>query len=36
VPIDEEAQTGETTSETATTTTESEQDVMNAMESPDE
>lgn len=35
VPIDEETQTGETTSET-TTTTENEQDVMNAMESPDE
>ena len=36
VPIDEETQTGETTSEPATTTTENEQDVMNAMESPDE
>lgn len=36
VPIDEEAQTGETTSETATNTTENEQDIMNAMESPDE
>ena len=36
VPIDEETQTGETTSEPATTTTENDQDVMNAMESPDE